>query len=346
MTELEPKLRGEKAESVASESRGTSDPQAYDLYLRGRFEWNKRTISSILEGIKDFDRAVARDSSFARAYAALASSYALLPEKGGYDSFAVRESLTRTRMAATRALALDSTLAEPHAAVAVALTSNWRWAEAQQEHVRSIALNERYPTAHQWYAFWLQDVGRSEEALAEIKRARELDPLSQVIADNLCQRAAILGAFRLAEIPCKEARDAKMFDGPALAEMLRGQYDSAAADWKRALIPHSAPGLAAYSLARGGHRGEALAMLKEFERNGAKEPLNVALAYVGLGDKDNALLWLDRAVDRHEDTLIDYATPVAGPILAPLRGDPRFQKIIDKMGLTEYAKANARSPAR
>ena len=249
-------------------------------------------------------------------------------------------------MAATRALALDSTLAEPHAAVAVALTSNWRWAEAQQEHLRSIALNERYPTAHQWYAFWLQDVGRSEEALAEIKHARELDPLSQVIADNLCQRAAILGAFRLAEIPCKEARDAKMFDGPALAEMLRGQYDSAAADWKRALIPHSAPGLAAYSLARGGHRGEALAMLKEFERNGAKEPLNVALAYVGLGDKDNALLWLDRAVDRHEDTLIDYATPVAGPILAPLRGDPRFQKIIDKMGLTEYAKANARSPAR
>jgi len=346
VTELEPRLRGEAAESVASESRGTSDPQAYDLYLRGRFEWNKRTISSILEGIKDFDRAVARDSSFARAYAALASSYALLPEKGGYDSFAVRESLTRTRMAATRALALDSTLAEPHAAVAVALTSNWRWAEAQQEHVRSIALNERYPTAHQWYAFWLQDVGRSEEALAEIKRARELDPLSQVIADNLCQRAAMLGAFRLAEIPCKEARDAKMFDGPALAEMLRGQYDSAAADWKRALIPHSAPGLAAYSLARGGHRGEALAMLKEFERNGAKEPLNVALAYVGLGDKDNALLWLDRAVDRHEDTLIDYATPVAGPILAPLRGDPRFQKIIDKMGLTEYAKANARSPAR
>ena len=137
-----------------------------------------------------------------------------------------------------------------------------------------------------------------------------------------------------------------MFDGPALAEMLRGQYDSAGADWKRALIPHSAPGLAAYSLARGGHRGEALAMLKEFERNGAKEPLNVALAYVGLGDKDNALLWLDRAVDRHEDTLIDYATPVAGPILAPLRGDPRFQKIIDKMGLTEYAKANAKSPAR
>ena len=346
VTELEPRLRGEKADSVAAESRGTSDPQAYDLYLRGRFEWNKRTIASILEGIKDFERAVARDSSFARAYAALASSYALLPEKGGYDSFAVRESLTRTRMAATRALALDSTLAEPHAAIAVALTSNWRWAEAQQEHVRSIALNERYPTAHQWYAFWLQDVGRSEEALAEIKRARELDPLSQVIADNLCQRAAMLGAFRLAEIPCKEAREAKMFDGPALAEMLRGQYDSAAADWKQALIPHSAPGLAAYSLARGGHRAEAMAMLKDFERNGAKEPLNVALAYVGLGDKDNALLWLDRAVDRHEDTLIDYATPVAGPILAPLRGDPRFQKIIDKMGLTEYAKANARSPAR
>jgi len=342
VTELTPRLRGEAAGSVAAASRGTTDPQAYDLYLRGRFEWNKRTVSSILEGIKDFERAVARDPSFARAYAALASSYALLPQKGGHDSFPILEALDRTNIAASRALELDSTLAEPHAAVAVALTSNWRWAEAEHEHLRSIALDERYPTAHQWYAFWLQDVGRSKDALGEIKRARELDPLSQVIADNLCERASLLSAYYLADKPCKEARDAQLFDGSALGEMLRGQYDSAAADWKRSIVPHSAPGLVAYSLALGGHRAQAIAMLKELERDGAKEPLNVALAYVGLGDKDNALLWLDRAVDRHEDTLIDYATPVAGPILAPLRSDPRFQKIIDKMDLTQYAKANGK----
>ena len=120
--------------------------------------------------------------------------------------------------------------------------------------------------------------------------------------------------------------------------MLRGQYDSAAADWKRAAgAIQSSVGLAAYSLGRGGHRVEAMALLKKFERNGAKEPLNVSLGYLGLGDKDNALLWLDRAVDRHEDSLTDYVTPLASPIFAPLRSDPRFQKIIDKMGLTEYA---------
>ena len=340
VTELTPKLRGEKAGAVAAESRGTTDPEAYDLYLRGRFKWNKRGITSLQEGIKDFERAVAKDSSFARAYAALASSYALLPQYGGYDSFPIRESLTRTRDAATRALRLDSTLAEPHTALAAALNWNWRWAEAEQEYLHAIALDSTYPTAHQWYSFWLNDVARAEESLAEIKRARELDPLSEVIADNLCQRASMLGDYHLAEKPCKEARDAQKFDGIAFSETLRGQYDSAAADWKRVGYIQSNAGMAAYSLAKGGHRAEATAMLRKFERNGAKEPLNVALAYLGLGDNDNALLWLDRAVDKHEDSLTDYATPLTGPIFTPLRGDPRFRKVIAKMGLAEYAEAH------
>jgi serine/threonine-protein kinase len=311
---------------------------AYDYYLRGRFEWNKRGIASIQEGMKDFEQAVARDSSFARAYAALASSYVLLPQYGGYDNFPLRETLDQTRKAAERALSLDPTLAEPHAALAGALNWSWRWAEAEREYRRAIELDPTYPTAHAWYAFWLNDVGRPDESLTEIKRGHELDPLSHVIADNLCQRASALMAFRFAERPCKDAREARQFDGPAFNELLRAQYDSAAADWKQVGYGQSAAGMAAYSLARGGHRAQAVAMLKEFERNGAKEPLNVSLAYLGLGDKDNALLWLNRAVDRHEDSLTDYATPLAGPILAPLRSDPRFQKIIEKMGLTEYAK--------
>ncbi|HZE09061.1 MAG TPA: protein kinase, partial [Gemmatimonadaceae bacterium] len=336
VTELTPALSGSRAGSVAAESRGTTNPEAYDLYLRGRFEWNKRDLNSVLEGVRDFERAIAKDSSFARAYAALASSYVILPQTGGYDRYPIREALARVRAASSRALAFDSTLAEPHAALALALNSNWQWAPAQQEYLRAIALGPNYPTAHQWYAFWLQDVGRPEEALAEIERARALDPLSQVIADNLCERSAIVGRPQLGAQACKEARDANLFDGNALAEMLRGQFDSAAADWKRARVPRSAKGLAAYSLARAGHRGEAMAMLKDLQQKGDKEPLNVSLAYLGLGDKENALKWLDRAVDRHEDTLTDYATPVSGMILAPLRGDPRFQKIIDKMGLTQY----------
>ncbi|MDQ6770325.1 MAG: protein kinase [Gemmatimonadota bacterium] len=336
VTALTPKLRGEQAGAMAAASRGTTDPEAYDLYLRGRFEWNKRDLNSIQNGIKDFQRAVARDSNFARAYGALASSYALLPQYGGYDSFPIREALTRTHEAASRALALDSTLAEPHAALGLALNCNWRWAEAEQEYLHAIALDPDYATAHQWYASWLQDVGRPDSALAEMKRARQLDPLSQIIADNLCERAAIVGAFRLAATACKESRDAHLIGGVAFSQTVRGQYDSAAADWMRSPFPSDA-GLAAYSLARGGHRAQAVAMLEKFKRNGAKEPLNVSLSYLGLGDKDSALVWLDRAVDRHEEGFTDHVTPVASPFLAPLRGDPRFQKIIDKMGLAEYA---------
>ncbi|MFL5639752.1 MAG: protein kinase domain-containing protein [Gemmatimonadaceae bacterium] len=338
VTELTPRLRGDQAQAVAAESRGTTDPQAYDLYLRGRFHWGTRTISSIREGIKDFERAVARDPSFARAHAALASSYVLLPLYGGYDSFPLRQSLTRTQEAASRALSFDSSLAEPHAALGLALYRNWRWTEAEQEFRRAIALDPNYATARQWYAFWLHMVGRPDDALAEVKRARELDPLSLAIADNLCERASIVGNYDLAEKPCRESREAQVFEGTALSEMLRGQYDSAAANWMRTRGVVSMEGLAAYSLAKGGRRAEATAMLRKFQLNGGKEPLNVALAYLGLGDKDNAILWLDRAVDRHEDSLTHWVTPLAGPILAPLRGDPRFQKIIDKMGLTDYAK--------
>ena len=103
-----------------------------------------------------------------------------------------------------------------------------------------------------------------------------------------------------------------------------------------ALLFHS---MAAYSLAQGGHHAEATAMLRKFERNGASEPLNVSLAYLGLGDKDNALIWLDRAVDKHEDSLTDYVTPLTSPIFTDVRGDPRFHKVIEKMGLAPYAFA-------
>ena len=267
---LTPKLSGDTAAAVAAESRGTIDPLAYDLYLRGRFEWNKRTTESIKEGVADFERAVARDPRFARAHAALASSYAILPDYAGRDEYPLDKSLAAVRSNASKALAIDSTLAEPHAALGEALEDTWYWAESEREFKKAIALDPSYPTGHQWYAGLLSDMGRLDDALAEMRIARKLDPLSVIIAEDLCVWETRLGHFDLAATPCKESL--VMHDGPAFNYMVRGKYDSAAVEWRRTRNIFSSLGMVAYSLARGGHRSEADALLKELEKKAGNDP--------------------------------------------------------------------------
>jgi serine/threonine-protein kinase len=338
VTALAPTLSGDTTSAVVAESRGTSDPLAYDLYLRGRFEWNNRTVANIKRGVTDFERAVARDPKFARAYAALASSYVLLPEYAGYDEYPLDKALAAGRANASKALALDSTLAEPHTALGFALEVNWQWAEAEREFRKAIALDPNYPTAHQWYAFLLTDLGRRDDALAEIRIARRLDPLSLIIADNLCMRETWVGHLDLAVAPCRESRLA-LHRGFAFNALVRGSYDSAAVEWRSESGRFSqGPGFVAYSLARGGHRAEAEAALKELEKKAGKEPLNVAIAYFGLGEPDKGFPFLERSLDLKEDGLRTYMGPVSSVILEPYRGDPRLQHIVDRMGLTEYAK--------
>jgi serine/threonine-protein kinase len=333
---LTPKLSGDTAALVAAESRGTADPLAYDLYLRGRFEWNKRTGKDIKEGIADFERAVARDPKFARAYAALASSYAVLPQYAA-DEFPLEKSLAAVRSNVEKALAIDSTLAEPHAALGLALEQTWRWAESEREFRKAIALDPSYATAHHWYAFLLNDLGRQDDALSEARIARKLDPLSLIIASNLCYRETQLGHFDLAATPCKESSAVHVGQN-AFNYMVRGKYDSAAVEWRRAGDLLSFPGMLAYSLARGGHRSEAEAILKELEKKGGKDPLSVAIAYFGLGESDKAFAFLERAVDLNQATLKTLLAPLSSVILVPYRGDPRLQRIVDRMGLTQYAK--------
>jgi TolB-like protein/tetratricopeptide (TPR) repeat protein len=338
VTALTPTLSGSAASAVASESRGTTNPLAYDLYLRGRFEWNTRTANNLKESVADFRRAIALDPTFARAYAGLASDYAVLPEYAGYAEYPLVASVEEVRLNAAKALAIDSTLAEPHTALALALESNWEWEESEREFKKAIALDPKYPTAHQWFGFVLADEGRIEESLAQVRIASKLDPLSSIIADNLCFREAWVGHLDLAARPCREAR-AQQHDGYAFYSLMRGAFDTAAVEWKANGKLYSSPGLVVYSLVRGGRRAEGEALLPALEKNVRDDPLSLAIAYFGMNEPDKAFPLLERALDLKEDGIRTYAGPLSSPVYESFRSDARFAHVVERMGLTKYAKS-------
>lgn len=154
------------------------NPKAHEAYLRGRYHWNKRTEEGLKKSIEHFQQAVEMDRGYALAYAGLADAYVFL---GGYQVFPPKEVNTKAKAAALKALELDDTLAEVHASLAIAKLSEWDWLGAERELKRAIELNPSYATAHHWYAYYLETLGRFDEAVEEIQRARELDPLSLII---------------------------------------------------------------------------------------------------------------------------------------------------------------------
>ncbi len=330
---LSTKLQSEHR-TLASDNRGTNDREAYDLYLRGRFSWNKRTADALQDAAIDLERAIARDPKFARAHAALASTYAISSQ---YSRKVPREESHRKGTAAAlRALEFDPTLAEPHAVLGFIHFNDWKWSEAESEFRKAIEADSSYATSYQWYAFLLVTTDRVKESMEMVKHAHKLDPLSRVISDNICGRAMLVNDRALGEKACADALP--ILDGPAMFAMLQEKWDEAADKWNRYGQSYSAQGFSAYCLVRGGRTAEAREKLKKFLAAG-NEPMNVALTYLGLGQKDSTLMWLDRAVTAHESALTTTAPLLAGTAFDPLRGDPRFEKLIDKMGLRPYAKS-------
>ena len=316
--------------------------EAYDLYLKGQFFSNQRTVNGIERSIEYFKRATEKDPGNARANASLADAYMLL---SGYRGYSEPELAVQARSAAQRALQLDDGLPEAHTAMAViAEEHDANWPDAEKEFRRAIALNANYATAHHWYAEHLAWRGRFAEALQESELARQLDPLSLVIASD---RGAILYYAREYDGSIEQLRAVAELD----AAFPRADYiifpliqEGRIAEARAALEAHVhyedpiSPwywGNKAYLEGRAGDRAAADLALKELSVLNRRQVVSaaaLATAYIGVGQNEKALELLDWAAQHDAVALVDIKV---NPIYDPLRSSPRFQKILRKIGLAE-----------
>jgi TolB-like protein/DNA-binding winged helix-turn-helix (wHTH) protein/Tfp pilus assembly protein PilF len=331
---------GSIAKTSAPVSLSSQQLEAHDLYLKGQYFWNKRTAEGLNQAIACFQKAIDRDPGSARAYSGLADSYALL---SGYDSsIPAQETIPKARAAAMRAAELDPSLPEVHTALAViAQDYDWDWHTAEREYRRAIELNDNYATAHHWYGEYLALQGRFDEALREIDRALQLDPLSLIIASD---RGVILYYSRqydraqeqllsvldlepnfprthlLIEVYTQEGRFKD-----AIADLQRWQSADPDNPWVVAT--------AAYAYGRAGDSQRAEHAMEKLKRIDAREhvdPATFLFGYAGMGDKDQAILWLQKAYATRSTSLISLKV---SPLFDNLRPDPRFQDVLHRMGL-------------
>ena len=320
--------------------RYTENINAYGLYLKGRYAWNKRTHEGVAEAIGYFEQAIAEDPSYAPAYAGLADSYALDVD---YRSIPVAEAYARAKEYARKALALDESVPSAHASLAWSLfIYDWNWDEAEREFRRAIELNPRYASAHQWFGFLLSARGQHDGALLEGHMALELDPASVSGRRSMgwmCCYArrydqALDHLARVIEMNPMAVESYRIF-GTTLE--LQGQSSEAERVLRDAL---SLPGADAYTratlgwvLARAGKRPEAEQLLHELEsagRAGYVSPAALAILHIGLGNVEQALDWAERAYDERRGWLVYFKV---NPMLDPLRAEPRFAALLAKLRL-------------
>ena len=341
--EIQLTLRDRKPITAASRAAlsSSSEYEAFDLYLKGRYLWSKRTPEGLRSAVTWFQQAIARDPNYAGAYAGLADTYAILSSYG-YAPAGVY--MPQARTAALKALALDNSLAEGHTSLAlIAQNYDWDWKTAEKEYRRAIELNANYATAHHWLAECLAYQGRFPEALAESERARELDPLSTIIAaDNGAiyyysrQYDRAISRFQtVLDVEPASAR-AHMIIG---AYVETGQYPKALASldqWRR---NGEGPWISAYETyiyGRAGEKAKAREAFRQLEKT--RHTTNVdpipllSVAYAGLDEKDKWIATLQQARSQRSSLPTSFK---ADPMYDPLRRDPRFQQLERSAGLSE-----------
>ena len=321
----------------------TESNEAYQLYLRGRFYWNKRTEEGMLKSLDYYEQAIIKDPNFALAYSGMADAFDLLGAPDAAAAMAPTEALPKAKEAALKALAIDDTLAEPHVSLAhILYYYDHDFASAEREYKRAIELNPNYPTAPQWYAVYLMSVGRFDEALAQNRRAQELDPLSLPI--NMTLGWVMLTARRSDEAVQQLRKTLELDQNFILAHHRlglvfeqQGKYEDAINEFKLVVNLTAGKPLGTAALARAyalaGRRAEAQKILNELQQLSAQRfvsPVSVALIFSALGEKDQAFAWLDKGVYARDGLLVRIRFDHR---FDSLRSDPRFAELVRKAGL-------------
>jgi TolB-like protein/Flp pilus assembly protein TadD len=315
----------------------TVDPAVYEAYLRGRFAWNKRTAGDTWAALAHFQQATAIDPSFAPAYAGAADCYVTLWLS--LDAMPRDEALPQARAAVQKALQLDSMLAEAHTTLGeILLTADWNWTGAEAEFKQAIKFNPGYATAHHWYGLYFSDEGRPQEARRELELARNLDPLSPIIQSNVGWTYYIArdydNTIRVLQQTLARNPDFWLAHwGLGSSYVQKRQYADAVAELQKALeLSHAESGVnssLAYAQAAAGNRFAAEKILHQLQRTQQGDPVDLAIIYIALGNREQAIQMLQQAYREHTQKLLHLKTD---PWLDPLRNDPRFQELIRKIG--------------
>ncbi len=326
-------------EQAALKSAKVVNPEAYESYLKGRYFWNKRTPDSLRVALAYFNQAIDEDLTYAQAYSGLADTYALLGD-WQYGVMTPKEALPKAKAAAIKALELDNTLSEAHNSLAFCFDAfEWDLESAGKEFQRSIELNPGYATAHHWYAWHLSLLGRYDQAIEEMRKAKSLDPLSLIINADLAELLVIAHFydesiiqsrktiemdpnFALAHNQLAQAYLQKHMNGEAIAELQQAVELSAGSPTCIANL--------ARAYAASGRTSEAaklLSDLKNHSNGGYSDAAEVSMVYAALGNKDQAMHWLELGYEQRFNPGV-----LLRPGFDPLRSDPRFQDLVRRIG--------------
>ena len=332
---LQAKLSGSEKSSMAKTP--TVNPEAYELYLKGRFFWNKRTGDDLRKSIEYLKQAIAKDPGYALAYAALADSYGLLRFYGGASP---AESVVPAEAAAKKALELDDSLAEAHASLGLIATEELDLNRGVKEQERAIQLNPNYATAHHWLGLGLATLRQPDRSIAELKRALELDPLSMIINADFSIIYLYAGRYDAAEAQARKTLEidprsfvAHYYLGAAL--QLTRRLKEAIPEFQKAVELNNDPysiAMLAQAYARNGQTDEArklLAHLNEMAKSAEVPEYALALVYTSLGEKERAIEALEHGFAGGNKSYL-FLLP-GDPFLDDLRGDPRFEALVQKI---------------
>ena len=334
--EVQAKLTHEERARLANAR--TVNPEAHDYYLMGMYQWNKAMTGPELEtAIRYFEQATEKDPGYARPYVGLADAYRDLGHPANVGGRPSKETLPKARVAALKALDLDSSLGEAHTSLATLIAASWDWPGAEKEFRLGVELAPNYAPGHAWYGGYLASLGRNDEALGQYNYAMELDPDSYWYR---IQRANALLISDQYDLAIKEYDALEEYWGVGMAFMMRQMYPEAIAAVKKS-IEHTGRrdpmnlGLLAEIYGLAGNKLEARRLLHELKEKAKRTyvaPTTFAQAYIGVGDRNTALDWMEQAYEDGDEMM---SLAKVGPVFAPLRSEPRFQALLRRMNFPE-----------